>query len=79
MSKSSVLAKTDVHLAKGKRAQREFENSFRKAGDFQTVYDVIGQFGKAIARTVARNSRLEYARRVKKMKRRSATIDMFEN
>lgn len=54
MSSLSVLAKADVHLAKGRRAQREFENSSRKADDSQTFYDVIGQFGKAIARTVAR-------------------------
>ncbi len=73
MSSVSVLAKADVHLAKGRRAQREFENALRRAG-----YAGAVKFCGDIAHAVARDSRLEYARRVKKMKRRSATIDMFE-
>lgn len=73
MSMPSELAKTNVHLAKGKRMQRAVENGLRRAGYADAV-----KYCGAIAYEVARDSQLEAARRMKRAKRHARTMDLFE-
>lgn len=64
----------DIHLAKGKRIQRVAEAMLRRIGMSGAI-----KFAGSIAHEVARDSRLELARRVKKAKRHAKNLDLFND